>query len=243
MKTRKQKVISRILCMVVSILLLASFFVVPVSAEQNYYISKIEQNVSSYDTSYFRVFECINASDYSSMNTKTFSDGVSSKSVDKQADENIEYTYLVENGAVNGNNTGTGIIEGGIKNNSYITVIPNNEVTQVIITVTSTQPVEKTIKAIFNLVSTGSQSTYSYTDYGDYGILMIKTGNSLDSDISVNYSGLYADNNSFINATGENGTIVLTDLEANSTYKYTFFESIENDYGASGIITGSSINI
>lgn len=32
MKTRKQKVISRILCMVVSILLLASFFVVPVSA-------------------------------------------------------------------------------------------------------------------------------------------------------------------------------------------------------------------
>lgn len=34
MKTRKQKVISRIFCMVVSILLLASFFVMPVSAEE-----------------------------------------------------------------------------------------------------------------------------------------------------------------------------------------------------------------
>lgn len=158
-------------------------------------------------------------------------------------DENIEYTYVVENGTVNGNKTGTGIIEGGTKNNSCITIIPNHEVTQVAITVTSTVPSEKTIKAIFNLISTGSQSTYSYTDYGDYGILMIKTGNSLDSDISVNYSGLYADNNSFINATGENGTILLTDLEANSTYEYTFFESIENDYRTSGIITGNSINI
>lgn len=37
MKTRKQKVISRIFCMVVSILLLASFFVVPVSAADGQY--------------------------------------------------------------------------------------------------------------------------------------------------------------------------------------------------------------
>lgn len=94
MKTRKQKVISRILCMVVSIFLLTSFFVVPVSAEQDYFTTTFVQDVENFDTSYFRTFA---VGGYDEVNKKTSKEGLSADSATSYGEAHIEYQFDYQN--------------------------------------------------------------------------------------------------------------------------------------------------
>ena len=135
-------------------------------------------------------------------------------------DDNITYTVSSDRGTLS---QASGTL---IKNsNNEDTITLTSDVLQsCTVTLTTTSPFRKTLRAKFNFVGTGSTTSYKVTDKGYYIILDLYTGYNL-SNISIDYTGFKPDTaNELISSwtSGTTGTINSNNLEEHAHYELRF---------------------